>query len=190
MGVADVLRGLLVAAAGALIALGLNWTVQHRAQLSRLREYRHGDLGGWQAWQQGFYDIRDWAIAVRSYLRAPTICELDFSFIRIPGPRYIDHLIRTERIPAQHVQQALALADYCHILSNALAHAMAVDWHNPRGSEAVTERDIPSRGPGTPALAQLAKKVEELAYELAEPERARRRARRYGGRRGPHGSQK
>lgn len=86
MGVADVLRGLLVAAAGALIALGFNWTVQRLAQQSRLREYRHGDLGGRQAWQQGFYDIRDWAIAVRSYLRAPTICELDFSFIRIPGP--------------------------------------------------------------------------------------------------------
>lgn len=174
----DVLSRLGMAVVGALFGLYLNWVIQRRAAAKRLDEYRKRDPGGWQAWQRGFYDIRDWASMIGSYLRNPSLREIGFDVLRIPGPRYLDYLLRTGRIPHEHFQQALILSDYCQLLSDTLAHVLAGQWlaHQPsESSRALPELRV--RGDGDPTV-ELARAVEDMARDLADPARARREQRR------------
>lgn len=174
----ELLNGLALTIAGAFLALYLNWVVQRRAAARRRHEYHRTDLGGWQAWQRGFYDIRDWAGMVGSHLRNPGLREIDFCFIRIPGPRYLDFLIRTERIPAEYLQQAVILSDYCALLSDVLARVVAGQW-------LVRDADGGGRSSGggprhddRELALQLAEAVEDMARELADPAGACREQRR------------
>lgn len=159
---------------GALIALGLSSVVQRRARAARLREYRH-DPGAWQTWQSGFYDVRDWATSIREALLSGIPQKMQFSFIRIPGPRYLDYLIRTERVPPEYLQRALILSDYCALLSDVLAQAIAADLRDPRTVAPPRMDEIWQPDRIDPAAIQLAEAVADMAAELADPELARLR---------------
>lgn len=173
-----VLSGLITATAGALIALALNWMVQRRTRAARLREYRDGDLGGWQAWQRGFYDVRDWANSIHGFLRAGAPQRMEFSFIRIPGPRYLDYAIRTDRVPPEYLQQALVLSDYCVLLRDVMAQVIAADVRDPRPLPPPWAVARWMSEETAPVALQLADAVSRLAAELADPELARLKEQR------------
>lgn len=174
----DVLSGLALTLVGALLALYLDRVVQRREAAVKHEEYHKRDPGGWQAWQRGFYDIRDWAAMVGCYLRSPSPHGIEFNFLRIPGPRYLDYLIRTERIPHEHFQQALILSDYCALLSDTLAHVLAGQRLAHQTSELRgVFSGLRAVGDGDPAV-ELARAVEDMARDLADPARARREQRR------------
>lgn len=167
------LSSLISALLGALIALGLSSFVQKRARDARLREYNRHDPGGWQIWQRGFYDVRDWATSIRGALKTGVPQEMEFDFIRIPGPRYLDYLIRTERVPPEHLQQALVLSDYCALLCDVLAQTIAADLRGSRTVPPTRAADVLEKGRIQPAAVQLADAVARFAAELADPELAR-----------------
>lgn len=162
----------------ALIALWLNRHTARRDAQERVREYNELPEGGWQAWQKGFYDIRDWARSIETYLRFGHPDHAEFSMIRIPGYRYLNHIIETGRVPADALQQVLILSEYCEILARALGHVLASDLAEPS----------PGRGPSPdeifkaitaneplpkPALVRLAEAVADMAQDLADPEMAK-----------------
>lgn len=175
----DLLLSSLVSALfGALIALGLSSIVQKRVRDARLREYSQHDPGGWQAWQRGFYDIRDWATSIQGALQSGMSREMQFSFIRIPGPRYLDYLIRTERVPPEYLQRSLILSDYCALLCDLLTQVLAADLRDLRTLPPTPVADMLEEGYIEPAAIQLAQAIADMAAELADPVAARRSQQR------------
>jgi hypothetical protein len=164
-----------------LFALWLGRLTSRRAMDARLGEY--ADPGrapsGLQPWRDAFYDIRDWASCIHAYLAHGNARTMDFSFIRIPGHHFIEHLVTTNRVPEEHLQQVIILREYCELLANALAQVLADDLRAARRIEVrpldqlrTSVDDVPD-GPEA-AVAQLAVAVREMASELADPAAARR----------------
>ncbi len=179
----ELLGSFLVALAsapcGALIAIWLDRKRQSRREKKRLNEFMHAPDGAWQSWRDGLYDIRDWASDIAGYLRSRDPRALDFSMIRVPGSRLLDHMIRSGHVPREHVQQALVLQGYCDVLDAAVAKVFAHDLDRPPASPYADEVLNAWKGgapkPVKPALIQLADAVRKLAYELADPATAQLR---------------
>lgn len=176
-----------VLASGITAAIGL-WrrhAQERRAKAARIREYINpGRISGrHQPWRNGFYDIRDWADGVRAYLSFGSQHPIDFNRIRMPGHRYVEHLLVTGRVPDAYIPDVIILREYCELLAQTFAQVLAADLHRPRILEPVdVERmlrmTVEEREALEPAAAKLAVAVYEQARALADPplDRIRRKA--------------
>jgi hypothetical protein len=179
--VTGVLTTSLSSVPAALFALWLSKFTDSRSERKRLREYRRAPDGHWQAWRDGLYDIRDWAGATSTYLVTGRAEDAQFSMIRVPGHHYLAHMVRTGRIPAEQLQNALILREYCELLCDALAHVLAMDLDRPAVSRARPDLDQPesinaAERTAEAALIRLASDIEQMARDLLDPELAAKQA--------------
>lgn len=171
-----IIVSLVSAPAGAICALGLERRQSRRRDQRALYEFHRSDDPSVQSWRAGLYDIRDWAIEVGSYLSSRDPSRLSFNTIRIPGARFIGHMIDNGRVPHDRLQYALTLQGYCELLDAAVAQVFARDlddpptWGQTHSGRVVSAWEHNTARPADPAIIQLAEAVEHMARVLIDPD--------------------